>query len=64
MFIYKLDKNDWGYAISVFVVPVRNEYKITVALDHPVVLIMILIKILMQLLQLYPYITIHRPLSY
>ena len=25
MFICKLDKNDWGYAISVFLVPVRNE---------------------------------------
>ena len=37
MFICKLDKNDWGYAISVFLVPLRNEWKITVALDHPVV---------------------------
>ena len=25
MSICKLDKNDWGYAISVFLVPVRNE---------------------------------------
>ena len=25
MFIYKLDKHDWGNAISVFIVPVRNE---------------------------------------
>ena len=25
MFICMLDKNYWGYAISVFLVPVRNE---------------------------------------
>ena len=37
MFICKLDKNYCGYAISVVIVPVRNEWKISVVLDHPVV---------------------------
>ena len=44
MFICKLDKIDWGYAIFVFLVPVRNESKITVALDHPVAVQLINVK--------------------